>query len=92
MGEHVGVDLWNYKTKDGRCIAIALDYLMPYIDVPRKPWPYKQIVPKKAEVPEILAEMRMASIIMKKPEYEAVAGKYTDLSASSKMEYFLGGM
>jgi hypothetical protein len=92
MGEYVGVDLWNYKTKDGRCIANALDYLIPYIDVPRKPWPYKQIVPKKAEIPEILAEMRMASIILKKPEYEAVARKYNGLSAIYLMEYFLGGI
>lgn len=92
MGEYVGVDLWNYKTKDGRCIAIALDYLLPYIDVPRKPWPFKQIVPKKAEIPEILAEMRMATIILKKPEYEAVASKYRDLSAVSQIEYFVGGM
>ena len=92
MGEYVGVDLWNYKTKDGRCIAIALDYLLPYIDVPRKPWPFKQIVPKKAEIPEILAEMRMATIILKKPEYEAVASKYRDLSAVSQIEYSVGGM
>ena len=92
MGEYVGVDLWSYKTTDGRCIAVALDYLMPYLDVPRKPWPYKQIVPKKAEVPEILPEMRMASIILKKPEYLVVAEKYDDLPAVSRMEYFLGGL
>jgi hypothetical protein len=91
MGEYVGVDLWNYKTKDGRCIAIALDYLLPYLDVPRKPWPYKQIVPKKAEVPEILAEMRMASILFKKPEYVSVAAKYDDLPTIYKVEYLIGG-
>ncbi len=91
MGEYVGVDLWNYKTKDGRCIAIALDYLLPYLDVPRKPWPFKQIVPKKAEVPEILPEMRMASILFKKPEYVSVAAKYDDLSTIYKVEYLIGG-
>jgi hypothetical protein len=91
MGEYVGVDLWNYKTKDGRSIAVALDYLLPYLDVPRKPWPYKQIVPKKAEVPEILPEMRMASIILKKPEYATLAVKYDDLPTITKFEYLVGG-
>lgn len=91
MGEYVGVDLWNYKTKDGRCIAVALDYLLPYLDVPRKPWPYKQIVPKKAEVPEILPEMRMASTLFKKSDYLAVASKYAELPTLSKVDYLVGG-
>jgi hypothetical protein len=47
-------------------------------------------MPKKAEIPEILAEMRMASSILKKPEYEALAAKYDDLSTIYKMEYLLG--
>jgi hypothetical protein len=91
MGEYVGVDLWNYKTTDGRCIAVALDYLLPYLDVPRKPWPYKQIVPKKAEVPEILPELRIASTLFKKPDYLAVAAKYADLPTLSKVDYLVGG-
>jgi hypothetical protein len=91
MGEYVGVDLWNYKSKDGRCIAVALDYLLPYIDVPRKPWPYKQIVPKKAEIPEILPEMRMASTIYKKADYVSVAAKYDDLPVVYQLEYLIGG-
>lgn len=92
MGEYVGVDLWNYKTKDGRCISVAMDYLIPYIDLPRKPWPYKQIVPKKAEIPEILPEYKMASLIFKKPEYAAIAPKYEDLPTITDLEYFLGGL
>ncbi len=32
LSEKAGVDLWNYKTGDGRGIKSALDYLMPYID------------------------------------------------------------
>jgi len=91
MGEYVGVDLWHYKTTDGRCIAVALDYLLPYLDVPRKPWPYKQIVPKKAEVPEILPELRIASTLFKKPDYLAVASKYADLPTLSKVDYLVGG-
>jgi len=42
LGEHVGVDLWHFRTKDGRSIRAALDYLLPYA-LGEKPWPYKQL-------------------------------------------------
>jgi Alginate lyase len=37
-----GVDLWNYKTADGRSIKKAIDYLAPYV-VDAKQWEYQQI-------------------------------------------------
>src|SRR5206468_10167156 len=30
LGEHVGVDLWHYQTRDGRSLRSALLYLAPY--------------------------------------------------------------
>ena len=89
MGEYVGVDLWNYKSEDGRSIGLAMDYLLPYIDAPRKEWPYKQIVAKKVETPELLPELRMAAITMKKPEYEALVQRN---NVKLSLELFLGGM
>lgn len=44
MGEHVGVDLWNYRSEDGRSIRAAADFLLPYLHAPST-WPHKQIVP-----------------------------------------------
>lgn len=41
-GEVVEVDLWNYRSADGRSIRAALDYLMPYLEGQDK-WPYEQI-------------------------------------------------
>ncbi len=42
LGEHVGVDLWTYRSADGRSIRAALDYLLPYARG-RQPWPHKEI-------------------------------------------------
>ena len=42
LADNVGVDLWNYKTKDGKGIKTALDWLLPYA-MGDKTWTYPQI-------------------------------------------------
>jgi hypothetical protein len=42
LAENVGVDLWNYQTKDGRGIRRALEYLYPF-GVGDQKWTYQQI-------------------------------------------------
>ena len=42
LAETQGIDLWNYKTDDGRSLKAALDYLAPYAD-PKKEWPHPQL-------------------------------------------------
>lgn len=42
LGENAGVDLWNYKTEDGRGVRPALDFLYPFAAGEKK-WNYKQI-------------------------------------------------
>jgi len=41
LGENVGVDLWNYETKDGRGIRKALIFLVPYAFGEK--WTYQQL-------------------------------------------------
>ncbi|HEU4434738.1 MAG TPA: alginate lyase family protein, partial [Pyrinomonadaceae bacterium] len=50
LGEHVGVDLWQYTTRDGRSIRKALEFLVPFAHGQQK-WPYQQL---GAWQPEIL--------------------------------------
>jgi len=40
LGEHLGIDLWRYKTADGIGIRTGLDFLLPYVESPDKKWPY----------------------------------------------------
>ena len=42
LGESLGVDLWNYKTTDGRSIRKALDFLAPFATGENK-WAYQQL-------------------------------------------------
>jgi hypothetical protein len=42
LGQQVGVDLWNFRTSDGRCIRAALDFLLPYAEG-KIPWNYPEI-------------------------------------------------
>ena len=44
LGNRVGVDLWSFKTNDGRSIRKAVEYLLPYA-VGQKKWTWPQIVP-----------------------------------------------
>lgn len=89
MGEYVGVDLWNFKTPDGRSIRAAFDYLYPYLDVPKKPWPLKQINADKAKEPEILGELRMASSIYHDKKYEDLVQKYPAKTKSDMVLLFV---
>ena len=42
LAENVGVDLWNFVTKDGRSIRRALEYLYPFAVGDQK-WTYQQL-------------------------------------------------
>lgn len=42
LADRVGVDLWHYRTRDGRSLRTALLYLAPFA-VEKKPWPYPQL-------------------------------------------------
>ncbi len=68
LGQQVGVDLWSYKTPDGRCIRAALDFLLPYA-LGAKPWDYKQIGGFHGRA--LLGDLQRAEAVYHDPKYEA---------------------
>jgi hypothetical protein len=72
LGRHVGVDLRQYRTPDGRSIRQALDFLVPYAAGERT-WAFDQITPFSASTLHPL--LRRAAAAWKEPTYRALASK-----------------
>ncbi len=82
LGENVGVDIWNFKTADGRCIQKAVDYLMPYA-TGEKEWSRQQIT--EFNPSEFASIMHLAAGHYRDPKYmqaaEKIGIKQSDLNA-----------
>jgi len=70
IGQRVNVDLFGYRTKDGRSLRAALDYVAPYFSANQK-WPDKQIEAIKHPDPALGALLRRAAIAYHEPRFEA---------------------
>jgi hypothetical protein len=74
FGDRAGVDLWRYRTGDGRSVRTALDWLVPYA-IGAKPWPYEQITTPRAS--GLLLPLRRAAVAYNEPAYERVIEQLT---------------
>jgi hypothetical protein len=72
LGDQIGVDLWHFKTKDGRGIRKALDWLIPYATGARK-WPYQQITRLRGG--SLAPLLRRAAVAYKEKRYEKMLEK-----------------
>jgi hypothetical protein len=72
LGRHVGVDLWSFKTEDGRSIRHALDFLLPFAQGDKK-WEHQQITDFKPQ--ELVPLLLKASIQFQNHDYEKAATK-----------------
>ena len=61
-GKRAGVDLWHYKSADGRSIRVVIDALLPYA-MGEKEWPHQQIV--KFDPKIMIPILQRAAISMK---------------------------
>jgi hypothetical protein len=72
LGDEAGVDLWNFKTADGRSIRAAIDFLVPYAAGEKK-WDYQQIGGFHADA--LLPTLLRAAKAYHDEKYAALAGK-----------------
>lgn len=70
LGQQVGVDLWSFRTEDGRSIRTALDFLLPYA-LGQKPWDYQQIDGFHHDA--LLGCLQQAANQYRDPQYVAAA-------------------
>lgn len=69
LAEHVGIDLWQYETRDGRSIRRAIDFLVPYVSAPHR-WPYEQI--RRMEPADFATILWRAGIVYHDPSYTSL--------------------
>ena len=70
LAKEAGVDLWNFRTSDGRSVRAALDYLMPFASGAAR-WPGAQITP--FEVTAFLPLLDQAAKAWNDERYKALA-------------------
>jgi hypothetical protein len=87
LGENVGVDLWNYKTADGRSIRRALDYLVPFAFGGNK-WPDQQLGEWPPEM--LFPLLRRAVAKYEDAGFAGVFAKVPKLDAADRLR-LLGG-
>lgn len=72
IGERLGVDLWRYRTPDGRSLRQALDFMVPFAAGGRR-WPEAQITTWRPDTLHPL--LRRAAVAWKEPRYRDLALK-----------------
>lgn len=70
LGDRAGINLWDFKTDDGRSIRRALDFLLPFATGEKK-WKRQQITELKPQ--ELIPLLLEAAIKFKDPGYEKTA-------------------
>ena len=76
LGEHAGVDLWKYRSADGRSLVVALDFLVPYLGKNPKPWTMQQI--HESNDDDVLPVLRAAALATGDARYESLLKEYSD--------------
>jgi hypothetical protein len=72
LAAEAGVDLWRFRTEDGRSLRAALDYLVPFADGSAR-WPHAQITPFSADA--LVPLLRQAATVWAWDRYAALADR-----------------
>ena len=85
FGERVGMDIWNFATRDGRSLRAATDFLVPYVE--GKPWEYQQITPQEFGVTFFL--LCQASVKLRDEKYYRAALKAPGVKAPANRAHLV---
>jgi len=84
LGDRLGVDLWNYRSADGRSLRRGLDFLVPYAAGEKK-WDFDQITPFSGGT--ISNILRRGAVGWNEPKYRALAEKLGGGSTRVRLLY-----
>jgi hypothetical protein len=86
LGRNAGVDLWDFKTADGRCLRAALDYMIPFA-TGKSQWTQKQI--KTANYSGLIPLLREASRVWHEPAYEKTIAELGSSGVTARIDFLL---
>ena len=81
LGERVRIDLWHYRTSDGRGIRAALEYLYPFA-VGAQKWPHQQLGEWPPEM--LFPLMRRAAARYRDGQFKALMAKIPAADPASR--------
>ena len=83
IAEKVSIDLWTYRSGDGRSLQRALDWLVPFA-IGESKWKHSQITPFQQE--KLAPLLRRASIAYRQPRYEQAISKLSAITGDERWE------
>jgi hypothetical protein len=86
LGKVAGVDLWNYRTADGRGIRKALDFLTPFALGEQK-WTYQQLGEWPPQT--LFPLLRRAAIQYPDQHYQALLSRLPEVNAADRSNLLL---
>jgi hypothetical protein len=89
LGENIGVDLWNYRTPDGRSIRKALEFVVPFA-VDGKKWSYQQLGEWPPQM--LFPLMRRAATKYSDPQFHALLAKVPSVDAADRSNLVCSAM
>ncbi len=81
LSDRAGVDLWSYKTSDGRGIRKAIEYLAQF-GLDGQTWPHKQIIP--LSVKDFHRILRWAAAGYRDEKFRTMAAKLPKLAPADR--------
>jgi hypothetical protein len=84
LGERAGVDLWHYRSADGRSLRSGLDFLVPYAAGGKK-WEFDQITPFRGST--IANILLRGGLAWRNPDYVALANTLGGASDRTRLLY-----